>query len=103
MMTMKGNKVIGKTAGPKVIIAGSGMMSGGRMVDHAKEYLPLKSTRLLIVGYQGAGTLGREIQEGKKEVLVDGKKIQVKANIFSLGSMSSHAGQGALVNWLKHK
>jgi len=102
MTTMKGNKIIGKTPGPKVIIAGSGMMSGGRMIDHAKNYLPLKNTRLLIVGYQGAGTLGREIQEGNKVVKIDGKKIPVNANVFSLGSMSSHAGQHALVNWLTH-
>ena len=53
-------------AGPKVIVPGSGMMTGGRILGHAAHYLPLASTRLLIVGYQGEGTLGRELLEGKK-------------------------------------
>ena len=89
-------------AGPKVIIAGSGMMTGGRILGHAAHYLPLASTRLLIVGYQGEGTLGRELLEGKKEVTINGVKVLVKAAVNSTNAMSSHADQLQLMNWLKH-
>lgn len=85
----------------KVIIAGSGMMNGGRIVNHAKHYLPMDSTRLLIVGFQGEGTLGREIEEGNKQVKIEGQSVEVKANINSLHSMSAHADQPKLLNWIK--
>ena len=88
--------------GPKVIIAGSGMMTGGRIVGHAAYYLSNSSTRLLIVGYQGEETLGRELMEGKKEVVIDGVNIQVKASVNTTLGMSSHADQGQLMDWLGH-
>lgn len=88
--------------GPKVIIAGSGMMTGGRIVGHAAHYLPIPSTRLLIVGYQGEGTLGRELWEGKKEVYINGNKIIVKANVGDTQTMSAHADKKQLMNWLAH-
>lgn len=94
--------ILKRMRGAKVIIAGSGMMTGGRIVDHAKHYLPQKNTRLLIVGYQGEGTLGRELEEGVKEVMIDEEKIQVKANVTKIEGMSSHAGEKELLNWLKH-
>lgn len=90
------------TPGPKVIIAGSGMMTGGRIVGHAAFYLPIASTRLLIVGYQGEGTLGRELKEGKKEVFIDGSTIKVAGTVSDIETMSSHADQKQLLNWLKH-
>ncbi|KKQ92627.1 MAG: RNA-metabolising metallo-beta-lactamase [Candidatus Woesebacteria bacterium GW2011_GWA2_40_7] len=88
--------------GPKVIIAGSGMMVGGRIVGHAAFYLPIASTRLFIVGYQGVETLGRSLQEGDKQVVIGGIKTTVNATVGSTRSMSSHADQGQLMNWLKH-
>lgn len=88
--------------GPKVIIAGSGMMTGGRIVKHAAYYLPLFTTRLLIVGYQGEDTLGRELVEGNKEVIIDELPVRVKAEITTIESMSSHADQRQLIQWLKH-
>jgi metallo-beta-lactamase family protein len=90
------------TPGPKVIIAGSGMMTGGRIVGHAAHYLPMQSTRLLIVGYQGEETLGRELLEGKKRVNIEGIDIEVKATITDIQTMSSHADQSQLINWLKN-
>jgi len=89
-------------AGSKVIIAGSGMMVGGRIVGHAAHLLPIPTTRLLIVGYQGEGTLGRELLEGKKEVSINGVKIQVEGSVNETQAMSSHADQTQLMNWLKH-
>jgi metallo-beta-lactamase family protein len=93
---------IHKHAGPKVIIAGSGMMNGGRIIGHAKHYLPMNTTRLLIVGYQGEATLGREILEGAKTVTLDNSTIQIKASVNSIQSMSSHADQKQLIEWLRH-
>lgn len=88
--------------GPKVIIAGSGMMTGGRIVGHAANYLGHPNNRLLIVGYQGEGTLGRELMEGAKEVEIDGQMIPVKASVNATHAMSSHADQQQLMDWLKH-
>lgn len=88
--------------GAKVIIAGSGMMNGGRIRSHALYYLPLESSRLLIVGYQAEGTLGREILDGAKSVNIDGINVSVKANVSDTQAMSSHADQMQLITWLKH-
>lgn len=89
-----------KHRGPKVIIAGSGMMSGGRILHHLKNYISLPTTRLLIVGYQAGGTLGKEIQEGAKSITLYNEQISVKANITVIESLSSHADQPKLLNWL---
>lgn len=97
----RGHKLIDMEMGAKVIIAGSGMMSGGRIVGHAAKYLPIPSTRLFIVGYQGMETLGRELLDGSKVVSIDGKKISVKATVTDTQAMSSHADQGQLITWLK--
>jgi metallo-beta-lactamase family protein len=88
--------------GSKVIIAGSGMMNGGRVRTHAAFYLPIESTRLLIVGYQGVGTLGRQLLDGDKEVNIDGMTVNVKAIVTDTQGLSSHADQGQLMAWLKH-
>ncbi|HET7098999.1 MAG TPA: MBL fold metallo-hydrolase [Patescibacteria group bacterium] len=90
------------TPGAKVIIAGSGMMTGGRIVGHAAYYLPIESTRLLIVGYQGEGTLGRALLERAKEVFIKGQKITVKGETTDIQTLSSHADQKQLMNWLGH-
>jgi metallo-beta-lactamase family protein len=88
--------------GPKVIIAGSGMMTGGRVRAHAAYYLPMESSRLLIVGYQGEGTLGRQLLEGDKNLNIDGINVNVKATVSDTQAMSSHADQTQLMTWLKH-
>lgn len=88
--------------GAKVIIAGSGMMSGGRIVGHAAHYLTKAENRLLIVGYQGEQTLGRELMEGSKLVIIDGVEIPVNASVTTTHAMSSHADQGQLLDWLKN-
>jgi len=87
---------------PKVIIAGSGMMTGGRILNHALVYLPIPSTKLLIVGYQGEGTLGRKILEGQKTILIKGKSVQVNASVSETQAMSSHADQAQLMKWIEN-
>lgn len=93
-------KSLKNISGPRVIIAGSGMMSGGRIVSHSKDFLPDRSTRLFIVGYQGEGTMGRELEEGAKEVTIDDTKVEVNATVTKAEAMSSHAGRNSLLNWL---
>jgi metallo-beta-lactamase family protein len=88
--------------GAKVIIAGSGMMTGGRIVGHAAHYLSLPTTRLFIVGYQGEETLGRELMEGKKQVVIEDTPIDVVGTVTTTHAMSSHADQQQLMDWLKH-
>jgi len=84
----------------KVIIAGSGMSTGGRIVHHEKVYLPFPTTTLLIVGFQVNGTLGRRLIEGAKKVKIGGKEIEVRAQIESIDSYSAHADQTKLVEWV---
>jgi len=86
----------------KVILAGSGMMSGGRIVGHTAQYLTHAKNRLFIVGYQGEGTLGRQLMEGQREVIIDGKKIIVRGSVTTTHAMSSHADQDQLLGWLKN-
>lgn len=102
IQSMKESKDILEVQGPKVIIAGSGMMTGGRILHHLQNYISIPSTRLLIVGYQSIETLGREIQDGAKEILINNELIPVKATITSMDSLSSHADQPKLLAWLKH-
>lgn len=82
-----------------IIIAGAGMMNGGRIQHHLRHNLWKPETTLLIVGYQANGTLGRRIVDGAKRVRIMGEEIAVKAKVFTLGGLSAHAGQSGLVEW----
>jgi len=95
----KQSRQIAKSKGTKVIVAGSGMMTGGRILNHAADYLPKESTRLLIIGYQGEETIGREIVEGATNINVYGEDVTINATLTRIHGMSSHAGQSALINW----
>ncbi|MBP7006317.1 MBL fold metallo-hydrolase [Patescibacteria group bacterium] len=86
---------------PKVIIAGAGMMNGGRILHHLVRYLGDARSTVLIIGYQAAGTLGRDLYERKRTVQVLQEKIEVKAEIASIGAYSAHADQNKLVDWIK--
>jgi len=94
------SKEIDRTPGPKIIIAGSGMSTGGRILYHEKRYLSDESTTLLIIGFQVKGTLGRDLQEGQAAVEIFGENIPVKAKIELINSYSAHADQVRLMYWL---
>lgn len=96
------SKEIIRAMEPKIIIAGSGMMSGGRILHHAANYLSNTTTRLLFVGYQAEETLGRKILTGARNVVINDKNVTVKAKIREIKTMSSHADQIKLIDWLKH-
>ena len=86
---------------PKVIISGSGMMSGGRILHHAMNYLADAKTRLLLVGYQAEGTLGSLLLKGEKKVQIYNQEVIVAASVREIEAMSCHADQGKLLVWLK--
>lgn len=94
------SKAINDAPTPKVIIAGSGMMNGGRILFHAERYLPDLKNTLLIVGYQATGTLGRRLFEGAKMVRIFGKNIEVNAQVKSIGSYSAHADMPQLLEYI---
>jgi len=102
-ITEKGweSKKIAKDPGAKMIVAGSGMMTGGRILGHAKKYLGRNSTIVLFVGYQAENSLGRKVQEGEKSVRIDGKEVIVRAGVSEISSMSAHADQKQLLDWLR--
>ena len=95
------SKAINDIPAPKVIIAGSGMMSGGRIMHHLIKYLPDPNSLLFIIGYQAAGTLGRRIMGGAKEVHIFGKTVQVNAQLAKIGSFSAHGDMNKLTRWLQ--
>ncbi len=91
---------IHKTHGPKIIVASSGMSSGGRIMSHEKEYLPDPKNAILFIGFQSLGTVGRSIEEGFREVKIDGEIVPVKAQIFVVTGYSSHKGSDDLVEFV---
>lgn len=95
------SKKINGRLGAKVIIAGSGMMSGGRIIFHAARWLPDEKTVLIITGYQAEGTLGREIVDGAKRVVILGREIEIKARVEEITTMSAHADRSQLLEWVE--
>ncbi len=86
---------------PKVVIAGSGMVTGGRVLTYLKQLIDFHTTNVLLVGYQAEGTRGRQLLEGAHELKFFGKYYPVKANIQHLESLSAHADQQELLHWIR--
>jgi metallo-beta-lactamase family protein len=86
---------------PAVIIASSGMATGGRVVHHLFAGLPDPRNTVLFVGYQGAGTRGRQLVDGAHYVKMFGQQVPVHARIEKIDAMSSHADAGEIIRWLK--
>ncbi|KJS04393.1 MAG: metallo-beta-lactamase [Flavobacteriales bacterium BRH_c54] len=85
---------------PKIIIAGSGMMSGGRVLTYLQQYIGRPETTVLLAGFQAEGTRGRKLLEGVREVKIYGKYYPVKAKIENLQVLSAHADQTELLDWM---
>jgi metallo-beta-lactamase family protein len=98
--TAQDSMALNDLAGPCLIMAGSGMCNGGRILHHLKQNLWREGTSVLIVGYQGEGSLGRRLVDGDKVVSIFGEKIAVKATIHTLNGFSAHAGQTELLKWV---
>lgn len=86
----------------KIIIAGSGMVTGGRVLNYLTEHVSDPATSIFLVGFQAEGTRGRDLLEGASEIKIFGKYYPVKAEIFSDDSMSAHADQNDLIKWTDH-
>ncbi|MCW9037312.1 MBL fold metallo-hydrolase [Altibacter sp.] len=84
---------------PKVVIAGSGMVTGGRVLTYLKQMIDQTNTTVLLVGYQAEGTRGRQLLEGANELKFFGKYYPVKAEIYHIESLSAHADQQGLLDW----
>lgn len=94
------SKKIDKVSPPKIIIAGSGMSNGGRVVHHEILHLPDPKATILLVGYQALGTLGRQLQDGQKEVSIKGIRVPVKAKIEMIEGYSSHKDSDGLLDFI---
>ncbi len=95
------SRAIDHAPSPKIIIAGAGMSHGGRIRFHEARYLPDATTTLLISGYQVAGSLGRRLKDGAKEVTIDGAMVRVRADIKALDGFSAHADRDDLMGYVE--
>lgn len=98
--TVDMSKKINEVVAPKVILAGAGMMTGGRILHHLVRYLPDPHSTLLIVGFQAAGTIGRKLYEGARLVRIHGQDVRVNATVKSVGAWSAHADQAKILRWI---
>lgn len=85
---------------PKVVIAASGMVTGGRVLSYLEHYIVLPQTTVIMVGYQAEGTRGRKLLEGAKEIKIHGQYYPVKAKILEILGLSAHGDHKDLLNWL---
>lgn len=97
--TPEESKAINNVQGAKVIMAGSGMSNGGRILHHEARYLGDEKNTLLIVGYQATGTLGRRVIDGAREVYIHGMPVQVRARIVNIHGFSAHKDSDHLVEF----
>ena len=96
--SIKDSRAIMSSPGPKIIIAGSGMSHGGRILEHEKRFLGNRTTTVLLVGYQTVGSVGRLLQDGAKKVNINGDNIKVKAKIARIRGYSGHADRDQLID-----
>jgi len=99
--TRQDSKRLNDAEGARVIIAASGMMNGGRILHHALRLLPDETATVVFVGYQAAGTLGRRVADGEKQVKVLGQWIPVRCRIEKIGGFSAHADWKEVIRWLE--
>ncbi len=98
--TVDDSKQLNDTEGPGIIIAGSGMATGGRILHHLSRLLPESATTVLLVGFQAAGTRGRLLKEGARAIKMLGQVVTVGAQIMVSDAYSAHADRGEILRWL---
>jgi metallo-beta-lactamase family protein len=100
--SIEGSKAINLIKGSTIIMAGSGMIAGGRIKHHLVREITRPESTLLFVGYQGVGTLGRQILEGDSPVRILGQSYSVRIKIENIDGLSAHAGMSDLHRWLNN-
>ena len=97
--TPEQSRAINQVRGGAIIIAGSGMANGGRVLHHLRHNLERPECHVLIVGFQAPGTLGRQLVDRLPEVRIHGRRVPVAAQVHTLGGLSAHADQAQLLRW----
>jgi metallo-beta-lactamase family protein len=97
---VEGSKALDRTRGPQVIVSASGMATGGRVLHHLARFLPDHRSSIVLVGFQAAGTRGRALAEGARQVKLLGRYVPVRAEVVDLPSFSVHADHDELLAWL---
>ena len=100
-LTTEQSKEINGVKPPKVIIAGSGMSQGGRILHHEVRYLSDSKSAILFIGYQAKGSLGRQILDGAKKVKILGQETAVNCRVKNISGYSAHADKIKLLSWLR--
>jgi metallo-beta-lactamase family protein len=98
--TVHESKALNNMDGPRVIIAASGMMTGGRILHHLVRRLPSSHNLILLSGYQAVGTRGRALQDGAESLRMHGQDIEVNARVSSMQGLSSHADGEEIMRWI---
>lgn len=94
------SKALNERKGPMVIISASGMATGGRILHHLKAFAPDPRNTIVLAGFQAAGTRGRQIQDGAKEIKIFREMVPVRAKVRSMANLSAHADYEEITNWL---
>lgn len=95
------SKAIAQQHGPKIILAASGMATGGRVLHHLVQYLGHHRNMVVLTGYQAPGTRGASLSAGAEKLRIHGQDIPVRAEVVQLSSASAHADSGQLMDWLR--
>jgi|KBSSwiStaDraftv2_1062776.scaffolds.fasta_scaffold189814_2 metallo-beta-lactamase family protein len=98
--TVQESKALNGREGAMIIIAGSGMLTGGRVLQHLKRRLHDERTTVLLPGFQAEGTRGRALQEGARELRIHGQLVPVRARVLTLDGLSAHADREEIFRWL---
>jgi metallo-beta-lactamase family protein len=96
------SKALNASRWPKVIIAGSGMATGGRVLHHLRAYAPESRNTILLTGFQAGGTRGRALQDGAPSIKMFGEYVPVRAEVAMLDNLSAHADSAEMLDWLAH-
>jgi metallo-beta-lactamase family protein len=100
--SVEASKAIRGSPRPFILVAASGMLTGGRILHHLKDLLPDPRATLLFIGYQAEGTLGRFLQDGGTEARIDGARWPVRCRVRTISGFSAHADQAELDAWIRH-
>lgn len=99
---VEGSKQLNLRKEPMIIIAGSGMGTGGRVIHHFKAFAPDARNTILFSGFQAGGTRGAAMIDGAQSIKIHGEYVPIHAEVTSINSLSAHADANEILTWLKH-